>query len=78
MTYQTGALAEFKAWTQRIVHDPALADTLPKQWFDSDATAQQRPAVSAEAMVNGLSPVKMEIDLLGQPDMVAVEPASGR
>lgn len=56
MTYKTGTLAEFKAWTQRIVRDPAQAEALPKQWFDTEETAQQRPALSAEAMVKLLSP----------------------
>lgn len=56
MTYKTGTLAEFKAWTQRIVQAPSQAEILPKQWFDTDATAQQRPGIPAEAMVKLLSP----------------------
>lgn len=55
MTYKTGTLAEFKAWTQRIVRNPGLAETLPKQWFDTDVTAQQRSSITAEAMVKLLS-----------------------
>ena len=60
MTYKTGTLAEFKAWTQRIVRDPEQADALPKQWFDTDATAQQHP-LSAEAMVKLLSPDNLSL-----------------
>lgn len=56
MTYKTGTLAEFKAWTERIVQDPSKAKILPKQWFDADTTAQQRPGIPAEAMVNLLLP----------------------
>lgn len=29
---------------------------MPKQWFDTDATAQQRPGITVEAMVKLLSP----------------------
>ncbi|RQW77187.1 MAG: MarR family transcriptional regulator [Methylococcus sp.] len=61
MTYKTGTLSEFKAWTQRIVRDPSQAETLPKQWFDTDATAQQRSGITAEAMVKLLSPENLTL-----------------
>lgn len=48
MSYKTGTLAEFKAWSQHIVRDPAQADALPKQWFDTAATAQQLTIDSSE------------------------------
>ena len=52
MTYETGTLAEFKAWTQRIVQDPSQAEILPKQWFDADTTAQQRPGLPPRPLSN--------------------------
>ncbi len=64
MTYKTGTIGEFMAWTKMVVHDPSLADTAPKRWFDSEATAEvalKRDAVSAEAMVKLLSPENLRL-----------------
>ncbi len=56
-TCKVGSLREFADWTKRVVRDPASAQGVPKQWFDSQTTAQQAAAdqVSAEAMVKLLS-----------------------
>jgi predicted transcriptional regulator len=56
MTYKTGTLAEFKAWTQQIVRDPTQALNAPKQWYDSATTANQATTLTAEALVKLLSP----------------------
>jgi predicted transcriptional regulator len=61
MTYKTGTLSQFKAWTQRIVRDPSQAETLPRQWFDTDATARLRSGITAEAMVKLLSPENLTL-----------------
>lgn len=57
MDYKVGSLAEFAAWTKRVVRDPAAARGVPKIWFDSKETASRAAAdaVSAEAMVKLLS-----------------------
>jgi predicted transcriptional regulator len=56
MTYKTGTLAEFKAWTQQIVRDPTKALNAPNQWYDSATTANQATTLTAEALVKLLSP----------------------
>jgi predicted transcriptional regulator len=57
-TSRIGSIGEFAAWTRRVVRDPRAADRVPKNWFDSDATADRanREHVSAEGMVKLLSP----------------------
>jgi len=57
-TYKVGSIGEFAAWTKRVVCDPDRVHDHPKQWFDSDTTAERArmDQVSAEAMVKLLSP----------------------
>lgn len=62
-TYNVGSIGEFAAWTKRVIRDPRKAGAVPKNWFDSDATAQRAMAdqVSAEAMVKLLSPGNLAV-----------------
>jgi predicted transcriptional regulator len=57
-TSKIGSIGEFAAWTRRVVRDPRAADRVPKNWFDSNPTAERanREHVLAEAMVKLLSP----------------------
>jgi predicted transcriptional regulator len=58
MTYKTGTIHEFMAWTKQVVQDPGAGQNVPKQWFDSSETAVQSMSsseISAEAMVKLLS-----------------------
>jgi len=57
MTYKTGTIGEFMAWTQQVVTNPQQALNGPKQWYDTDATALKAESggLSAEAMVKLLS-----------------------
>lgn len=57
-TYKVGSIAEFAAWTRRVVRDPTAAHGMPKTWFDCKRAALRAGAeqVSAEAMVKLLSP----------------------
>jgi predicted transcriptional regulator len=58
MTYKTGSIGEFMAWTKQVIRDPARVGEQPKRWFDSEETAMaaERREVSPEAMVKLLSP----------------------
>jgi len=58
-TYKIGSLGEFAAWTKRVICDPEAARGVPKEWFDSEATARLAEQVSAEAMVKLLSPANL-------------------
>jgi predicted transcriptional regulator len=84
MTYKTGTLGEFKAWTQQIVTQPQQALTEPRQWYDTDATAIKAGAggLSAEAMVKLLSPDNLALlQVIGRdhPDSVkALADMTGR
>lgn len=62
-TYRVGTLREFADWTKQVVRDPAAARDAPKQWFDSEETAQRAVTdqVSAEAMVKLLSPGNLAV-----------------
>jgi len=42
MTYKTGTIGEFMAWTQQVVRDPARVVNEPKHWYDSIATALKK------------------------------------
>ncbi|MCG9892739.1 MAG: MarR family transcriptional regulator [Thermosynechococcaceae cyanobacterium MS004] len=57
MTYKTGTIHEFMAWTKQVVQDPGAGQDVPKQWLDSSETAIQSMSseISAEAMVKLLS-----------------------
>ena len=57
MTYKTGSIGEFMKWTKRVIAEPAVADKVPKHWFDSDDTAEKvlGTTTSPEAMVKLLS-----------------------
>jgi predicted transcriptional regulator len=57
MTYKTGAIGEFMAWTKRVVANPPAVDDTPRRWFENDATAARAlgAATSPEAMVKLLS-----------------------
>jgi predicted transcriptional regulator len=68
MTYRTGTIGQFMAWTKQVIRDPKAASDTPKRWFDSEATATRslrRAAVgrevSAEAMVKLLSPANLRL-----------------
>jgi hypothetical protein len=54
-TYKVGSIAEFAAWTKRVVSDPRAALEHPKKWFGSEEAAAHAEQVSAEAM--GQAPV---------------------
>jgi predicted transcriptional regulator len=58
MTYKTGSIGQFMAWTKQVIRDPKAAKGVPKRWFDSEATARAALGreVSTEAMVKLLSP----------------------
>src|SRR5712691_5569353 len=62
-TYKVGSLAEFAAWTRRVIGDPHAAHSHSQKWFDSEATAARAAAdqVSAEAMVKLLSPGNLAV-----------------
>jgi len=62
-TYKVGSIGEFAAWTKRVIRDPRKARAVPKNWFDSEATAQRAAVdqVSAEAMVKLLSPGNLAV-----------------
>jgi predicted transcriptional regulator len=62
-TYKVGSIGEFAAWTKCVIRDPKKARTVPKKWFDSEATAQRaaEDQVSAEAMVKLLSPGNLAV-----------------
>jgi predicted transcriptional regulator len=57
MTYKTGTIHEFMAWTKQVVQEPEAGKNVPKQWFDTADTAIQSKSSepSAEAMVKLLS-----------------------
>ncbi len=84
MTYKTGTIGEFKAWTQQVVTDPQPALNGPQQWYDTDATAIKAGsgALSAEAMVKLLSPDNLALlQVIGRdhPDSVkALADMTGR
>lgn len=73
MTYRTGTIGQFMAWTKQVVRDPKAAKGKPKRWFDSEKTATRRPPraalgraalgrdVSPEAMVKLLSPGNLRL-----------------
>jgi predicted transcriptional regulator len=63
MTYKIGSIGNFKRWTQQVVRDPAAAQGVPKQWFDSEETARAAGHVniSAEAVVKLLSPENVRL-----------------
>lgn len=63
MTYKTGSVAEFMAWTKQVVRDPALAESTPKRWFDSEETAEAalKREVTPEAMVKLLSSENLKL-----------------
>lgn len=73
MTYKTGTIGEFAAWTRQVVRDPRKAKGVPKRWFDSEETARRAAAnktadkaaggstVSPEAMVKLLSPENLRL-----------------
>lgn len=63
MTYKTGSVAEFMAWTKQVVRDPALAEAAPKRWFDSEETAEAalKREVTPEAMVKLLSSENLKL-----------------
>lgn len=56
MSFRTGTLGEFAAWTKRVVRDPKAAKGVPKQWVESSAAAAGGREISPEAMVKLLSP----------------------
>jgi predicted transcriptional regulator len=62
-TYKVGSIGEFAAWTKRVVRDSRNARTIPKKWFDSEATAQRAMVeqMSAEAIVKLLSPGNLAV-----------------
>jgi len=41
-TYKVGTNRQFAAWTKRVVRDARSARTVPKKWFDSEASAPAR------------------------------------
>jgi predicted transcriptional regulator len=63
MTYKIGSVGEFMRWTKRVIADPAAADTMPKRWFDSVATAEIAlgTETSPEAMVKLLSSENLKL-----------------
>jgi len=68
MTYRTGTIGQFMAWTKQVIRDPQAAKGKPKRWFDSEVTARAalgRPSpgreVSPEAMVKLLSPGNLRL-----------------
>ena len=66
MTYKTGSIGEFMAWTKQVIHDPAKAKGVPKHWFDAEETALQSESheISAEAMAKLLSPENLAVLLV--------------
>jgi predicted transcriptional regulator len=62
-TYKVGSIREFAEWTKQVVRDPARAEGVPKNWFDSEETARKSKLdqVSAEAMVKLLSPGNLTV-----------------
>ena len=63
MTYKIGSIGEFREWTRQVVRDPAAGEGVPKQWFDSEASAEMagHSPVTAEAMVKLLSPENVHL-----------------
>lgn len=63
MTYRTGSVGAFMAWTKQVVRDPSLAGAGPKRWFDSEATAKAalKREITAEAMVKLLSTENLKL-----------------
>lgn len=63
MTYKTGTIGQFMAWTKQVIRDPKVAEGKPKRWFDSEATARAAMdrEVSPEAMVKLLSPANLRL-----------------
>lgn len=63
MTYRTGTIGQFMAWTKQVIRDPKAAKGKPKRWFDSEATARatRERKVSPEAMVKLLSPANLRL-----------------
>ncbi len=63
MTYKTGTIGQFMAWTKEVIRDPKAAKGKPKRWFDSEATARASMGreVSPEAMVKLLSPANLRL-----------------
>ncbi len=68
MTYRTGTIGQFMAWTKQVVRDPKAAKGMPKRWFDGEATARaalrhrvRGREVSPEAMVKLLSPANLRM-----------------
>lgn len=61
MTYKIGSIGEFREWTSKVIREPEAADSVPKQWFDTEETAEAagHSPVTAEAMVKLLSPENM-------------------
>jgi hypothetical protein len=41
MSHKTGSIGEFMQWTKRVIAERAVADKMPKRWFDSDQTAEK-------------------------------------
>jgi predicted transcriptional regulator len=63
MTYKIGTIGEFRDWTSQVIRDPAAAEGVPKQWFDSEETAAAagHAPITAEAMVKLLSPENVQL-----------------
>ncbi|MFI5013575.1 MAG: MarR family transcriptional regulator [Hyphomicrobiales bacterium] len=62
MTFKTGTIGGFMQWTKRVITDPAAASGTPKQWFDSNDTANKAlGAKRAEALVKLLSKENMAL-----------------
>lgn len=61
MTYKIGSIGEFREWTSKVIREPEAACDDPRQWFDSEETAEAagHSPVTAEAMVKLLSPENM-------------------
>ncbi len=68
MTYRTGTIGQFMAWTKQVIRDPEAAKGQPKRWFESETTARaamgraaRKHEVSPEAMVKLLSPANLRL-----------------
>jgi predicted transcriptional regulator len=63
MTYRTGTIGQFMAWTKQVIRDPKAAKNTPTRWFDSEKTARAALGheVSPEAMVKLLSPQNLRL-----------------
>lgn len=75
MTYKIGTIGEFRDWTSQVIRDPAAAEGVPKQWFDSEETAAAGHApVTAEAMVKLLSPENIQLlEVIGREKPPSVQ-----